>query len=232
MFGTLLGIVWQTREMKKNLNIPGKLLKRLSQYHYYLGQLEKRNRDYVSNERLAADLELSVDQVREDLESLHESLSVSDIHNVKNLLGIVETYLGYGQANTAVIVGAGNMGKALLNYPGFILSGLDILAIFDNDEQLVGTRVGEKDIYPVDRLEELTGRLKVRMGIICTPAGPAQEIADMMIESGIKGLWNFTQARIKVPKDVELRNTSLYADYLCLSQKLERKFDQSKIIKQ
>ena len=223
----LLDIVWQTTEMKRNLNIPAKLLKRLAHYHYYLEQLEKRNRDYVSNERLASDLDLSIDQVREDLENLHDALSVSDIHHVKSLLGIVETYLGYGQSNTAIIAGAGNLGRALLNYPGFHLYGLDILAIFDNDEKLVGTKMGEKEIYSVDRLEELTGRLKVRMGIICTPAGAAQEIADIMIESGIKGLWNFTQARIRVPKDVVLRNTSLYADYLCLSQKLERKLDKN-----
>lgn len=213
--------------MKKNLNIPGKLLKRLSHYHYCLGQLEKRNRDYVSNERLAADLELGVDQVREDLESLHESLSVSDIHNVKNLLDIVEAYLGYGQVNTAVIVGAGNMGKALLNYQGFHLYGLDILAIFDHDEQLIGNRVGEKEVFSVERFEELTDRLKVRIGIITTPPEPAREIAEMMISSGIKGIWNFTQARIRVPKDVELRNTSLYADYLRLSQKVERKFHEN-----
>jgi len=92
--------------------------------------------------------------------------------------------------------------------------------------------VGEKEIFPVDRLEELTDRLKVHMGIITTPPEPAQQIADMMIASGIKGIWNFTQARIKVPRDVELRNTSLYADYLWLSQKLERKFDQKIINKQ
>ena len=218
--------------MKKNLNISGKLLKRLPHYHYYLGQLEKRNRDYVSNERLASDMGLGVDQVREDLENLHESLSVSDIHSVKNLLHIVEAYLGYDQANTAVIAGAGNMGRALLNYPGFRLYGLDILAIFDSDEHVVGTKVGDKEIFPVDRLEELTDRLKVHMGIITTPPEPGQQIADMMIASGIKGIWNFTQARIKVPKDVELRNTSLYADYLWLSQKLERKFDQKIINKQ
>lgn len=215
--------------MKKNLNIPGKLLKRLSHYHYYLKQLEKRNHDYVSNEGLASHMGLHIDQVRSDLENLHESLSVGVIHSVKNLLGIVEIYLGYDQTNTAVIAGAGNLGRALLNYQGFNLYGLDILAIFDNDEQIVGTKVGEKEIYPVDRLEELTERLKVRMGIISTPAGPAQEIADMMIESGIKGLWNFTQVRIRVPKDVDIRNTSLYADYLWLSQKLERKLEQKSI---
>jgi redox-sensing transcriptional repressor len=218
--------------MKKNLKIPGKLLKRLSHYHYYLGQLEKRNRDYISNERLATDLVLSVDQVREDLENLHESLSVSDIHSVKNLLHIVEAYLGYDQANTAVIAGAGNLGRALLNYPGFRLYGLDILAIFDNDEHLVGTKVGDKEIFPVDRLEELTDRLKVQIGIIATPPEPAQQIADMMTASGIRGIWNFTQARIKVAKGVECRNTSLYTDYLWLSQKLQRPVGQKTINKQ
>lgn len=209
--------------MKKNLNIPRKLLKRLSKYHFYLGRLEKRNRDFVSNECLAADLGLEIRQVREDLENLHNALSVYDVHNVKKLQGIVEKYLGVDRANTAIIAGAGNLGRALLNYSGFHLYRLTILAIFDTSEQLVGTKVGGKEVFSIDSLEEVAEPLKASIGIITTPPDPAQLVANKMIGAGVKGIWNFTQATIKVPKGVELRNTSLCADYLWLSQKLERK---------
>ena len=207
--------------MKKNLHIPGKLLKRLPHYHYCLGQMAKRNRDYVSSEHLATDLGLSIKQVQEDLENLHESLSISDIHSVESLLSIVETNMGYDQVNTAVLAGAGNLGLALLGYPGFRIYGLDIKAAFDSDDQLIGKKVDEIEIYSIDRLEEILAIHGVEIGIITTPPEPAQQIVDRMIDAGIKGIWNFTQARIKIPCDTELKNTSIYSDYLSLSHKVK-----------
>jgi redox-sensing transcriptional repressor len=205
-------------KVKKNISVPTKTLKHLPHYRFYLQQLKKKSREFVSNERLAADLKLSIADVRKDLENLHESLSASEIHSVDTLIKIVESYLGYDQKNAAVIAGAGNLGKALLNYPGFQTCGLEILAIFDNNPDLVGRKIGEKEIFNVDRLGELADRLKANIGIITTPPEPAQRIADVMIENGIKGIWNFSLAIIKVPENIMLRNTSLYSEYLRLMQ--------------
>lgn len=209
--------------MKRNIHIPKKLIKRLSQYHYYLDKLQGRSRDFVSTERLANDLDLSLEEVREDFESLNDSLSISDIHSVSNLLDIVERYLGYDQENMAVIVGAGNLGKALYNFQGFRDYGLDILAMFDNDRDICGDAEGPFEIYPIERLGDLIRRLNIKVGIITTPPEAAQGIADRMVDSGILGIWNFTQARLKVPDTVELKSTSLFSEYLSLVQRMVKK---------
>ena len=201
-----------------NISVSAKTLKHLPHYRFYLQQLKKTNREFVSNERLAADLKLSITAVRKDLENLHESLSANEIHSVDTLIKIVESYLGYDQKNAALIVGAGSLGNALLNYRGFQTCGLEILAIFDNNPQVVGQKMGGKEVFRVDRLGELTYRLKANIGIITTPPEPAQRIADVMIENGIKGIWNFSLAIIKVPDNIMLRNTSLYSEYLRLMQ--------------
>lgn len=206
--------------MKNNISIPKKSLKRLAHYRFYLQQLQKRNRDFVSNERLAMDLNVSIQEIRQDLENLNASLSSSDIHSVDSLLTIVDKYLGNDQTKSAVIVGAGNLGKALLNYEGFQTLGLDIAAIFDNNENIIGKQVNDKDILSIEKLEELVSRMKIKTGIITTPAESAQSIADIMIEGGIQAIWNFSLAIIKVPDDIVIKNTTLYSDYLRLLQKL------------
>lgn len=202
--------------MNKTINIPKNTLKRLAHYHYYLKQLRDSNREFVSTERLAYDLALSIGDVREDLENLQESLSITDIHNVEVLLSVTEKYLGYNQQSIAYIIGAGNLGRALLNYPGFKTCGLDILALFDSDTSLIGNKIGDKEVFSVSRLGELTHRMKVNIGIITTPPEPAQGIANVLVENGIKGIWNFSSAILKVPENIVLRNTSLYGDYLQL----------------
>ncbi len=205
----------------RKIAIPIKSLKRLAHYHFYLKQLQKKNRDFVSNERLAADLNLSISDVREDLENYNESLSVSDIHSVENLISTVEKFLEQENKNSAVIVGIGNLGKALLDYQGFKACGLEILAVFDNNPQVIGNKLANHEIFSVDRLEELTKRLSINIGIITTPPEPAQRIANALISSGVKGIWNFSLAILKVPENITLKNTSLYSDYVSLSQKIQ-----------
>ncbi len=204
--------------MKTNPNILTKTLKHLPHYQYYLQQLMKKGREFVSNERLATDLGLSIPEVRRDLENLNESLGMAEIHRVESLISIVERYLGYDQCNRAIIAGAGNLGRALLNYPWFKTNGLDIIAIFDNDPALVGSMVQEKEVLHIERMEDLSKRLKVNIGIIATPPEPAQRIANIMVECGVQGIWNFSLAIIRVPEPTVLRNTSLYIDYLKLIQ--------------
>ncbi|MFW5656783.1 MAG: redox-sensing transcriptional repressor Rex [Bacteroidota bacterium] len=210
--------------MEIKVSIPKKSLKRLVHYQFYLKQLLQKDRDFVSNERLAVDLNLSIAEVREDLENFNESLSVSDIHSVDNLLKNVEKYLGHDNTNKAVIVGAGNLGKALLGFSGFLSFGLDIFMVFDNDDQLISQKLNGKEVFSVSRLEELTRRLNIDIGIITTPPEPAQEIANTLIRAGVKGIWNFSPAVIKVPDHIMLKNTSLFSDYMSLVHKMNKVF--------
>jgi len=201
--------------------IPKTSLDRLAHYHYYLKQLEGKHRDFVSDERLAADLNLSVSAIRRDLENLDPMLTISKIHQVKRLLQIIEACLGYNRPNRAVIVGAGRLGKALMDYHGFKTCGLDIAAIFDQDEDIAGTYIGDRQVLDLEKLEEMIVRFHVHVGIITTPPEAAQNVANRMIEAGIGGIWNFSLAVLKTPAHVATQNSSLYGDFLELKHQME-----------
>jgi redox-sensing transcriptional repressor len=198
-------------------------LDRLAHYHYYLKQLDRKHRDFVSDERLAADLNLALPDVRKDLENLDPMLTISNIHQVKRLLEIIEACLGYNRSNRALIVGAGKLGKALLDYHGFKSCGLDIAAVFDQDKDIAGTYLGNTQVLPLERLEEMILRLQIHIGIITTPPEAAQSLTNRMIEAGITGIWNFSLAVLKVPAHITIQNSSLYGDFLKLKHKMEEK---------
>ncbi len=215
--------------MEHFIEIPTKSLKRLAHYRYYLTRLERDKREYVSNERLARDLNITVEEVREDMENLNPALGLSEIHQVSLLTRIVEDYLGYRNKNSAVIAGIGNLGRALAGYEGFRSYGLEVLALFDSQPGLVGTMAGELEILDIRKMAELISRLHVQIGIITTPPEVAQPLADTMVEAGIRGIWNFTLAVLKVPEHISLQNSSLHNDFLNLTQQIEREHEHNKV---
>ncbi len=215
--------------MEAFIEIPTKSLKRLAQYHYYLTRLERDQRDYVSNERLARDLNITEAEVREDMENLNPALGVSEIHEVKLLLRIVADFLGYNNRNVAVIAGAGNLGRALAAYDGFRDYGLEIVALFDTDPGLTGKQISGHEVLDIGRMAELISRLKAQIGIITTPPEAAQAVADLMADAGITAIWNFTMAVLKVPEHIILQNSSLHNDFLSLTKKIERENERKQV---
>ena len=203
------------------ISIPKKSLKRLAHYHYYLKELASRHRDFVSNQRLASDLNLSLEQVKEDLGFLYENIGISEIHSVDVLLKKAEELLGKNNGKYAVIAGAGNLCRALMSYRGFKESfGLEILSLFDTDDRIIGQTIGGREVFHIERMEDIIKRLGVNIGIITTPPEPAQSIANRMVDAGVTAIWNFSLAVIKVPPYVALQNSSLYTDLLNLTHKM------------
>lgn len=202
--------------MNHQSGLPERTLKRIAHYRYYLQKLVDRHRDYVSTQNIASELNISEREVREDLENVHHNLGISDIHNSAFLLKSVEDYLGKNSQNKAIVVGIGNLGKALVHYQGFQYCGFDIIALFDNSPQIIGHTVNNRKVLPISDMEKIIQRLKVDIGIITTPPNVAQGIANKMISSGIKGIWNFSLTKIKVPDDVHIETTSLHNDLIKL----------------
>ena len=212
--------------MKPEIEISKKLLKRLAHYQFYLKQLEKRYRDYVSIDRLAADMNLSVDEVTEDLESLDNIYTVSKIFEVNRLLRVIEDLIEPKDIKTAALVGAGNFGKALLNYQGFKNLGFEIVAVFDADKNLVGQKLNSLEVLDMDKLEDIVQRLGIKIGIITTPPEPAQGIANRMIESGVQGIWNFTLSLLKVPENIVLQENPLYSNLIQLMNNINKRYER------
>ena len=138
------------------------------------------------------------------------------IHQVRRELGLTQDW-------PVLIAGAGNLGHALSNYRGFAQRGFRIVAIVDADPAKVGEVIGDLTVEHVDRLPDIVGRDDVAIGVICTPATAAQEVADRMVQAGIRSILNFAPAVISVPRDVSVRKVDLSIELQILAHYEQRK---------
>lgn len=201
-------------------------LRRLPLYHHYLKQLLDSGRDVVSATRLADDLKLDPTQVRKDLAVTGVYGRPRVGHSVPHLLEAISTFLGWNNTREAFLVGAGNLGRALLAYEGFADYGLHVVAAFDTNPEVIGHAVAGKEVLPLAKLEGLVRRMHIKIGIITVPAAAAQDVADLMVGAGIAAIWNFAPVHLNVPDEVIVEDTRLYATLASLSRALAERAPQ------
>jgi redox-sensing transcriptional repressor len=212
--------------VEEGTGIPRGTLERLPSYLRFLVRLLARNEVLVSSEALAEVAGVHPAQVRKDLKFVSQSGTPGVGFEVRRLIFEIEDVLGLSKPKEAVLVGAGRLGTALAEYPGFARYGLKIVALFDADERKIDQWVGDKPILSVSKLADLPLRLGIRMGIICVPAEEAQRVASLMVEAGIKVIWNFAPAQLTVPADVFVKNEDLAAQLATLSYHLSQRTRQ------
>lgn len=195
-------------------------LRRLPAYLQVLKQLRNGGRDVVSCPHLGRELKLDPTQIRKDLAATGITGRAKVGYEVNQLMESIETFLGWKRGNEAFLVGVGNLGRALLGYPGFSENGLNIVAAFDTDPGLVDTEVCGRSVLAVEKLVDLCHRMHVSIGIIAVPAESAQDIADRMVLGGITGIWNFTPAVLNIPGDIIVENVQLTTSLAVLTSKL------------
>lgn len=200
-------------------------LQRLPEYLNCLKSLSRGGKETVSAKMVAESLGLGEIQVRKDLASISTGGKPKVGYVTRELIRDLEKYLGCYDTNDAVIVGAGKLGRALFSYDGFREYGLEIVAAFDTRGEEAGDEDKDKRIFSVDKLEDLCGRLKIRIGIITVPAASAQEVCDLLVRSGILAIWNFAPVHLKVPKNVIVKNMNLAASLAVLSRQLQDRLD-------
>lgn len=193
----------------KSFDIPIPTLRRLPLYYQHLLAARARGEEIISSVDLGNATGSAAEQVRKDLSFLSGQGKSRVGYDINTLISIIETYLGLMLHKEAVIVGAGNLGHALALYPGFAQYGLKILVLFDNDPKKIGEKVGKLNILPTDELPDFIKNNHIRIAILTTPPDPAKEIAPLLIENGIKAIWNFSTAHLTVPEDVLVRNVDL-----------------------
>ena len=198
-------------------------LQRLPQYLIMLKGEQAEGRGAVTADSIGAVVQVSPSQVRHDLSSCGISRGPGETYDVPELMGAIEHALGYDDIMSAVIVGAGQLGRALLSYQNYSDYGVDVVAAFDSDESLSGTEVGGKPILPVRRMSSLCRRMKVHIGIITVPASRAQEACDRLLEGGIQAIWNFAPVHLKVPEGVLVKNEIIAVSLGELSRQLQEK---------
>lgn len=207
-------------EERTKVVVPQPVLKRLPRYLNYLKGKKKEGLERISSTMISADLGLNSVQVRKDLACVSDCGKPRTGFDLHMLIRDIEHFLGYGNTKDAVLVGAGNLGRTLLAYEGFAGYGLNILAAFDIDEKLADTEVHGKRIFPVHRLPEMTERLCASIGIITVPAACAQEICDLLVAGGVKGIWNFAPTHLEAPENIIIQNEDIAASLALLSNRL------------
>jgi redox-sensing transcriptional repressor len=189
-----------------------------------LKTLNNENATTISAPVIAKALNLNEVQVRKDLAAVSSSGGKPKTgFVVSELIFDLEEFLGYDNVTEAVLVGVGQLGKALLSYKGFDGYGLKIVVAFDSDEAVAGMKIGETRVFPVEKLMDLCQRLNVHIGIITVPAQEAQNVCDMLVEAGIRAIWNFAPVHLNVPEHIIVQNENLAASLAVLSKQLTEK---------
>jgi redox-sensing transcriptional repressor len=205
-------------------SIPQPSLRRLPQYHHYLVELEAKGIIQVSCSMIGRDLSQIPVQVRKDLQYTGIIGKPKTGYSVAALILAIETFLGWNNINEAFLVGAGNLGTALLGHERFSKFGMRIVAAFDTDPAKIGQWIHDKAVLPLEQLSDLAPRMSIHLGIITTPAEVAQSVADEMVKGGIQAIWNFAPVKLKVPDYIIVHNEDLYNSLASLSWKLARRF--------
>ncbi|WP_204101446.1 redox-sensing transcriptional repressor Rex [Occallatibacter savannae] len=211
-------------EAGSRAGIPQPSLNRLPQYHHYLAELNSKGISRVSCSLIGTDLNLVPVQVRKDLQYTGIVGKPKTGYSVPELIQAIESFLGWNNVNEAFLVGAGNLGTALLGHERFSNFGLSIVAAFDADPEKIGQWIHGKAVLPLEKLADLAQRMSIHLGIITAPAEFAQAIADEMVRGGIQALWNFAPVRLKVPAHIIVHNEDLYSSLASLSWKLARRY--------
>ena len=205
----------------KTASVP--TLRRLASYYHCLKQWEGTGRSTVSCTHIAELLMLDPTQVRKDIEATGLVGKPKVGYSVHSLIRAIEMFLGWDRLSDAFLVGAGNLGAALLGYTRFSRYGLNIVAAFDIAPTKIGGRIQGREVLPLDKLSSLARRMHVAIGIITTPAEVAQTVANLMVAGGIRAIWNFAPVILDVPKDVIIENVSLASSLAVLSSRLARR---------
>lgn len=209
------------REERGKMTIMKATLGRLPQYLRLLTSEEMQNKESVSATNIAKALNLGEVQVRKDLSAVSGKGKPKTGYVKSELIARLKEVLGANTRTNAVIVGAGKLGKALLDYGKFVEYGIDILAAFDIDPALKTDNIHGKQIYHISEFSGYVEKNKVEIGIIAVPKSAAQSACDMMVKSGIKAIWNFAPQSLTVPDGVILQQENLALSLAFLNSQLK-----------
>lgn len=206
--------------MKDVHEISKSVLRRLPIYLAYLRSLPEASGDHISATALAKALNMGQVQVRKDLAMISDGGKPKVGYDRVALMEDIASFLGYNNTNDAVLIGAGKLGQALMGYDGFAEYGLNILAAFDEEPPEAGMTSGGKPIYPIERLPHFCEQQQMLLGIITVPKEQAQQVCDLLIECGVKAIWNFAPTHLKVPDGILVQNENMAASLAVLSKHL------------
>ena len=180
--------------------VPEPTLRRLPWYLSNIKLMKEKGEQYVSSTQISKEINIDASQIAKDLSYVNISGRTRVGYNIDALIEVLESFLGFTNMHKAFLFGVGSLGAALLRDSGLHHFGLEIVAAFDVNPELVGKDLNGIPIFHSDDFEAKMKEYDVNIGVLTVPINIAQEITDKMVDGGIKAVWNFTPFRIRVPE--------------------------------
>ena len=196
------------------------VIKRLPRYYRYLGELMEEGIERISSNELSAKMRVTASQIRQDLNNFGGFGQQGYGYNVPYLYEEIGKILGLDKTHHMIIIGAGNLGQALANYVKFEKRGFKIVGVFDINPVLKGISIRGNGIRMMSEPPEFLQKEDVQIAALTVPKSSAAEIAELLVQNGIKAIWNFAHLDLNVPKDVIVENVHLSESLMRLSYNL------------
>lgn len=206
----------------ENISIPLPTIRRFPAYLRLLKDHANLGEMWISATTLADQLKLKPIQVRKDMACTGVEGKPKVGFQVCELIVAIEQYLGWDNATDAILIGAGNLGAALIGYKGFEDNGLRIVAVFDKDRRKVGSQIGGIVISQIEDVTDVVKKLGIKIAVITVPEDAAQPVAELAVEAGIEGIWNFAPKSLNLPDNIIVQKTDLSTSFAELSAKLKK----------
>ncbi|MGM9935728.1 MAG: redox-sensing transcriptional repressor Rex [Candidatus Ornithomonoglobus sp.] len=201
--------------------VPEVVIKRLPRYYRYLGELLSQGIHRISSNALSQLMGVTASQIRQDLNYFGGFGQQGYGYNVKSLIEEIGNILGLNDKDTMIIVGAGNLGRALANHTSFEKRGFKLVGIFDNDKRVVGSSIRGIEVSPSDELGAFVRENKVDIAILTVPSSAAHDTAKLLVESGIRGIVNFSYSELEVGENVPVENVHLSDTLMTMAYRIK-----------
>ena len=202
--------------------VPAVVIARLPRYYRYLGQLLKQDITRISSGALSKKMNVTASQIREDFNYFGGFGQQGYGYNVEYLYNAIGEILGLHDKDTMIILGAGNLGRALANHNNFAKRGFKLVGIFDIDEQVVGTKINDVEVMHSDRLKDFLSNNRVDIAILALPKTAVLKTAELLAECGVKGLLNFSYIELDLAHDIAVENVHMSDSMMRLSYKIKQ----------
>ncbi|MBQ4631693.1 MAG: redox-sensing transcriptional repressor Rex [Clostridia bacterium] len=200
--------------------VPLVVIRRLPRYHRYLGELLNNKIYRVSSTELSEKMGVTASQIRQDLNCFGGFGQQGYGYNVEMLYDSITKILGLDKGYKTIIIGAGNLGKALANYAGFEKRGFKLCAVFDNNKDVIGKTIAGCKVLAYADAQGFIEKEKPDIAILAVPKLAVTKVADDMVKFGIKALWNFAYVDLDLPGDVLVENVHLSDSLMTLSYRM------------
>lgn len=203
------------------MKVPGQVSKRLALYHRCATSMIAEGKNLTSSQELGERLTIKPSQIRKDLSYFGEFGKRGTGYDLERLKVSLESVLSMSKEWNVCVVGAGNIGSALANHKEFLKEGYKIIAFFDRNPSKVGEKIGERHIpvYSIDKLKEIVKKLDVEIGVIAVPTSDAKKVAELLKESGVKGILNFAPVKLRI-SDIEVEDVDIVVSFKALTFKI------------